>query len=74
MKYVSIRSGWPENLTKPSKKKLASVSLLKGNREPDYRAPKVVVTPRLGKKADKIREDIASRKIARKQLRKFLSE
>lgn len=75
-KYVSIRCGWPDFVTRKTKKNpSASFSRLAGERERDFRPESKIAQSdkpfggvRFQTKLQKVREDIAFRKAARKRL------
>ena len=79
-KIVSIRCGWPDFVTRKTQKKpVATFSRLKKERELDFRpASKVAQSDkpwggvRFQNKLEKVREDVASRRAARKRLANFL--
>lgn len=76
-KIVSIRCGWPDYVTrKTTKRKFATQSRLKGDREIDYR-PGIVKSDkpwggiRFQNKLEKAREEISARRKAIPIARRF---
>jgi hypothetical protein len=79
-KYVSIRCGWPDFVTRKTKpKKVASFSRLKGENEVDFRPEAKVAKSdkpfggvRFQNKLEKAREDVRSRRAARNRIKTFI--
>lgn len=79
-RYISIRCGWPDFVTrKTQKKKTASFSRLKGDAEQDFRPESKIAQSdkpfggvRFQTKLSKVREEIAFRKAARKRFHTFV--
>lgn len=79
-KIITIRCAWPDFVTRKTKKKpLATYSRLKKERELDFRPESKIAQSekpwggvRFQNKLEKIREDVASRRAARKRFANFL--